>query len=60
MRQADDWAVFRRTDDEKFTLFLEVEIELPEPSTSLSFTIYYAPIAVMEPGSLNSLVIWSE
>ena len=58
--EADDWAVFRRTDDKKFALFLEVEIKLPEPSSSLSFTIYHAPISVMEPGLLNSLVIWSE
>lgn len=58
--EADDWAVFKRTDDKKFLTFLTVEVNLPEPSTNLGFTIYHAPLNVIEPRELNSLTIWGE
>jgi hypothetical protein len=58
--EADDWAVFKRTDDKMFSTFLTVELNLPEPSTNLGFTIYHAPLKVIEPGELNSLTIWGE
>lgn len=58
--EADDWAVYKRMDDKKFSIFLAVERYLPEPSTNLSFTIYHAPLSVIGLADLNSLTIWGE
>lgn len=55
----DDWAVYRRTDNDLFRNFLEVETTLPEPSSSLYFTIYHAPLNLLD-GELNSVSVCSE
>lgn len=39
---------------------MEIETTLPEPSTILSFTTYYAPFPLIELGKLNSLAVWGE
>lgn len=55
----DDWAVYRRTDGDLFRTFLEVEMTLPEPSSNLYFTIYHAPLSLLN-GELNSVSVSSE
>ena len=53
----DDWAVYRRSDG--FRSLLEVETTLPEPSSNLFFTIYHAPLNLLN-GELNSVSVCSE
>ena len=62
--EIDDWAVLERTDPHTFDDCIPVcsELELPQPSSDLLLTAYYAPLTFFndELDLVKELKVWSE
>jgi hypothetical protein len=61
-KENQDWAIYERTDGSNFPSFLPIcpEENLPEVSSDIQLTQYFAPIGLFTSGSLGELKIWAD